>query len=72
MNRKLNKRRIVIRAIWSAASRMIAVCLGAVVGSMIYSLINGHITNGWFTALSILFVGFLLMLFAEYEKGMHN
>ena len=72
MKKKLNRRRIFVRAIWSAASRMTAVCLGAVTGSMIYKLIGSRIDGGWCTAGTILFVGFLFMLFAEYEKGTLN
>ena len=64
--------KVFVRAIWSSLSRMIAVSLGAVAGTIVARSVGNHITHAWPVAIAILFVGFMAMLFAEYEKGRHN
>jgi len=71
MKPQLN-RKVLIRAIWSSISRMVGVSLGAISGTLVGRSIGDKITNTWGIALTLLFVGMILMLIAEYEKSMHN
>ena len=66
MKHQFNKRAFR-RAAWSSLSRLIGVGLGAGAGSLIYQLIGGGF-KGWGVALTMVFVSFALILFAEYEK----
>ena len=71
MKRQVNKRAFV-RAIWSALSRMIGISLGTVAGSVVAHSLGGTLDHAVWFAVVLMFLGFFAMLFAEYEKSIHN
>jgi uncharacterized membrane protein YccC len=72
MKRKPINKKAFARAGWSALSRMIGISLGTVAGSVIAHSLGSRLDNALWLAVVLLVLGFLAMLFAEYEKNIHN
>jgi uncharacterized membrane protein YccC len=72
MSRKPVNRKALVRAMWSALSRMIGISLGTIAGSVVAHSLGSKLDRGLWLAVVLMLLGFFAMLFAEYEKGMHN